>query len=287
MNIGFLASGKLGFTTLSTCRSFCTPVFIATDKKSETIISFAQENKTPLFIGNPREGKLKEFLERKEIDLLFSVNYLFIIEKDILEFVKYPINLHGSLLPKYRGRTPHVWAIINNESMTGVTAHLMVENCDAGGIILQKEVEIDLDDTGATVLSKFEAIYPDIIKQIINMISDSTVKISLQDNSKASYFNKRTLEDGKINWDWQKERIRNWVRAQAKPYPGAFTELGCERIIIDSVKFSDFGFKQEYPNGLILSDHPDIIVKTSNGTINLDSVRTNRKLLKKNIILGK
>lgn len=287
MKIGILASGGLGLTVLKECREFLSPVFIATDKKSNAIIEYARENLIPLFIGNPREGELKNFLDNQDkLSVIFSINYLYLIENDIISRVDYIINFHGSLLPKYRGRTPHVWAIINNETLTGITAHLIDENCDTGAILLQKKIEIKTEDTGGDLLIKFEKSYPEMISEILLRHENGNLdnyKID-QDNSKATYFGKRTFTDGQIDWNWEKERIYNWIRAQAAPYPGAFTYLNGKKIIIDKIAFSDLGFNYDMPNGLILDDKNRIVVKTPNGTVELIAVRENRKLCKKDKI---
>jgi methionyl-tRNA formyltransferase len=205
--------------------------------------------------------------------LILSVNYLFIIESDVINLSKYAINLHGSLLPKYRGRTPHVWAIINNEVETGITAHFIDEKCDTGDIIFQKIIEIKIQDTGASILKKYEEVYPGMIIEILNRIKSGSLKRVKQDETKATFFEKRTPLDGQINWNWHKERIYNWIRAQSYPYPGAYTYYNNEKVIIDEVAFSDFGYSQSFINGLILNDHPTIIVKTPNGAVELRVIR--------------
>jgi methionyl-tRNA formyltransferase len=286
MRIAFLASGDLGLSTLIKLSIHLSPSIIATDSNSYGIIQFAKQNGIPCFVGNPRNGRLYTFLNGSQYDLILSVNYLFIVELDVIESSTYAINIHGSLLPKYRGRTPHVWAIINNETKTGITAHFMEKKYDCGGIILQKEIDIDYPDTGASILSKFETLYPGIIIEIISMIHNNELKGTEQDNSKATIFGKRVPEDGRINWNWQKERIYNWVRAMAFPYPGAFSKISNHKVIIDSVLNSEVGFSENMPNGLILKDKPSIIVKTSNGALELSSVRSNIHLLKTGEILS-
>ncbi len=285
MTIAFLASGNLGLTVIKACAEKISPQFIATDSGSATIIEYAAEKNIPVFKGNPRQGKLAAFMQQYNIDLLLSVNYLFIVEKDVIEQVKYPVNFHGSLLPKYRGRTPHVWAIINNETKTGVTAHIIDDGCDTGDIVLQKEIHIDKNDTGAGVLKKYEAVYPAMVMEVIAAVENNAIRRTPQDNSKATYFSKRTPEDGGINWQWQKERIQNWVRAQAYPYPGAFCFAGNNKVVIDAVGFSDYGFNDTDANGTILSMLPFVIVKTSNGAIALTSIREGREHLTKGKIL--
>jgi len=106
-----------------------------------------------------------------------------------------------------------------------------------------------------------------------------------QDESKATYFGKRTPDDGEINWYWQKERIRNWVRAQALPYPGAFTWVGQEKMIIDEIAFDDTGFHSDIPNGTVLSLSP-VRVKTPNGVIRIEKDRGIPETLRVNQRLG-
>src|SRR5690606_6239058 len=106
MKIGVLASGNLGFHSLTECEEIINPEFIATDINSESIIHYANKNNIPLFVGNPRNSELSKFIGKIEIDIIFSVNYLFLIERDLLALTRFAINFHGSLLPKYRGRTP-------------------------------------------------------------------------------------------------------------------------------------------------------------------------------------
>jgi methionyl-tRNA formyltransferase len=281
-----MASGNLGLSVIKSCKDDILISFIATDSNSVEIIEFAKDNNIPLFIGNPRMGKLANFISQFGLDVLLSVNYLFLVEEDVISMVKYPINFHGSLLPKYRGRTPHVWAIINNESQTGVTAHIIDNGCDTGPIVLQKTIEINAQDTGADILNKFALLYPVMIREILGNIRSDTLTLTPQDDSLATYFGKRVPEDGKIDWNWQKERIRNWTRALAYPYPGAFTYLNEKKIIIDSIAYSDFGFIDEDKNGFVLKKDSQIIVKTQNGAVILEEIRENKEIIEVKSILG-
>lgn len=288
MEIGILASGGLGLKVLQQCNELLMPRFIATDSKSDGIIEFANEKQIPLFTGNPRNGRLMAFLKEQSLtcELLFSINYLFLIEQDILEAIPACINFHGSLLPKYRGRTPHVWAIINNETITGITAHFIDDQCDTGDIVLQKEIVISQEMTGAEVLAQYEIFYPIMIREIYEKIRNGSLSPVKQDHSKATYFGKRTPEDGQIDWNWQKERIKNWVRAQAHPYPGAFSFVDGEKITIDRITFTDFGFDYAIKNGTILQTTPSVLVKTQNGVVELTEIRGNKNILKQDKILG-
>lgn len=285
MNLGILASGNLGHVALQHLYKNYIIEYVLTDSKSNSIINFCNQKGIPHFTGNPRNGKALNFCIRFKIDILISVNYLFIIEKDLIKLPKeFAFNIHGSLLPKYRGRTPHVWAIINNESETGITAHLIDEGCDTGDIIEQIKIKIDFEDTGSDILNKFNDYYLELLNRVLNKVRIGKLSFVKQQNDFATYFGKRTPSDGKIDWNWQKERIYNWVRAQADPYPGAFTLYNGNKIIIDKIKYTETGFTNEMSNGLVLSISP-FLVKTPNGVVELCKLRMNDFELLNNIIL--
>lgn len=275
LTFGILSSGKLGALCTEQLINYQLIKFVFTDRLSKEIIDICTIHSIPIFIGNPRNGKASSFVKQFDIDVLLSINYLFIVEQDILKIPKkYAINFHGSLLPKYRGRTPHIWAIINNEKETGVTSHIISEKCDEGDIVYQEKIIIPDNATGASLLNEFNHRYPLIISKVISMIENNSIKFIKQDSSKATYFEKRTPDDGEINWNWQKERIYNWVRAQSRPYPGAFTFYNNNKIVIHNIKFSDFGFHQNDVNGKILDNSDLIIVKTPNGAISLTEIES-------------
>lgn len=289
MNYCICVSGALGLTVLlQLVASPITIKCVLTDRHSDGIIDCCKEQELPVFAGNPRNGKAVGWLDEQKIKFenLLSINYLFILEPDILDKVSgFAVNFHGSLLPKYRGRTPHVWAIINGEKEAGVTAHLMNTYCDDGDIVRQVVVPIEEEDTGAIILEKYKALYPGLVLQVVEDIEKGNVECRKQDVSKATYFGKRTPDDGQINWNWQKERIRNWVRAQANPYPGAFTFLNEQKIIINKIEYSDLGFQDTMENGLVVAvidGKP--FVKTQNGVVKLVDFETEAVVKPKDIL---
>ena len=280
MNLALFVSGGLGFKVLDhLMESKHSIKCVYTDSNSNEIIDTANDNHLPIFIGNPRNERALRFIDAHTIDIILSINYLFLIERSLFSKAELAVNIHGSLLPKYRGRTPHVWAIINNESKTGVTAHLIDDGCDTGDIIKQKEVVINNNDRGADILEKFNKLYIPLVDEILIDFERGSITPIPQNNKNATFFGKRTPDDGRINWGWQKERIRNWVRAQAYPYPGAFTyyEGLDEKVIIDEVVFSDMGFNETDRNGLIVSLNP-ICVKTPNGVLEIRNIRNLERL---------
>ena len=285
MKLAVLVSGGLGYDTLKKVHQNYTISCVFTDGKSEIIIKYCEENNLPYFKGNPRGGLGYAFIKPMTVDVLVSINYLFLIEDDIINHPKkIAFNLHGSLLPKYRGRTPHVWAIINNEEKTGITAHQINIGCDTGAIISQVEIPIGKQDTGAVILEKYKDCYYPLVKKVLGQIELNELRLKKQEESEATYFGKRSPKDGGINWNWSKERIYNWVRAQASPYPGAFSYYKEDKVIIDKVSFSSHGYHFEDCNGEIIAISPKVLIKTPNGIIALESIRTEKKL---NFEIGK
>ena len=281
MYLGVLTSGNLGESTLKQIYKNYIISFVFTDKKSKNIISFCEKNEIKCFIGNPRGNRGFNYIKNIKVDIIVSVNYL-LIESDIINHSKkITFNIHGPLLPRYRGRAPHIWAIINNEKETGITAHLIDKGCDTGRIIRQIKITIKESDTGNDILIKFKNLYFNIIKDVIDNLLSKNLTYEKQNEKRASYFGKRTHEDGLIDWNWQKERIKNWVRAQSYPYPGSFSYVNSEKIVIDEVEFSDYGYNYNDQNGKILSINPTL-VKTPNGVLMIKNIRNEITNLKPN-----
>ena len=275
ISICLLVSGNLGLIALEYLCSKQEIIIacVFTNRKSSEILDFCNSKNIPCFSGNPRNESTTDFVSNiQRPDILLSVNYLFIIEEDLINFPKdYAINIHGSLLPRYRGRTPHVWSIINGENKTGITAHLITKKCDEGDILKQIEIPIKKEDTGGSILKQYNEIYPRIINEIFYDYVNDALTFTKQDETKATYFPKRTPEDGLIDFNWQRERIGNWVRAMCPPeYPGAFYFYKGEKIIVRKAEFSDLGFGEYVVNGTVLYEGSDYkIVKVANGCIKL------------------
>ena len=276
LKLAVLCSGGLGLDTLTKLvENASTKVScVLTDSNSLNIIEFLKENNIPFFAGNPRKGQGFNFLKQFNIDVIASINYLFLIDEDIITHSnKLTFNIHGSLLPKYRGRTPHVWAIINGETKAGITAHVIDKGCDTGKIIYQIEIPILKNDTGAIMLEKYASAYFPLVEKIIEDLKTQQLKLRIQDENEATYFGKRTPLDGEINWDLPIEAIYNWVRAQSYPYPGAFSFYENQKIIIDWVEIVPQELDNSLQNGTILETEPKVKVKVSNGILILTKIR--------------
>jgi UDP-4-amino-4-deoxy-L-arabinose formyltransferase/UDP-glucuronic acid dehydrogenase (UDP-4-keto-hexauronic acid decarboxylating) len=141
-------------------------------------------------------------------------------------------NLHGSLLPRYRGRAPANWVLVNGESETGVTLHRMIKRADAGAIIAQRRVAIERSDTGLSLHRKLREAATQLLQDTLAELVLGDLSETAQDESLASTFGRRTPADGLIDWALPAERLFNLVRAVTQPYPGAFCPVGEHKLIV-------------------------------------------------------
>jgi len=166
-------------------------------------------------------------------DLIFSFYYRNMIHEEILKIPRLgAFNMHGSLLPKYRGRVPINWAILHGEKTTGVTLHHMVRRPDAGDIVDQEAVPIVPDDTAQEVFNKCVTAARLVLLRQIEALTTGTAPRRAQDESQATYFGGRKPEDGQIDWSQSAENIYNLIRAVTQPYPGAFTQGDGKKLFI-------------------------------------------------------
>ncbi|MEY0230779.1 bifunctional UDP-4-amino-4-deoxy-L-arabinose formyltransferase/UDP-glucuronic acid oxidase ArnA [Providencia manganoxydans] len=186
---------------------------------------YAPENVNhPLWIERIRELKP---------DVIFSFYYRDMLSEELLALApKGAFNLHGSLLPKYRGRAPINWALLNGEHETGVTLHKMVAKADAGEIVAQEKVAITDTDTALTLHAKVREAAEVLLDKTLPLIEAGNYQTTAQDESQASYFGRRTAEDGLIDWSRSATEVNCLIRAVTEPYPGAFTYLGARKMII-------------------------------------------------------
>jgi methionyl-tRNA formyltransferase len=148
------------------------------------------------------------------------------------------LNLHDSLLPAYAGFAPLNWALINGEPMVGITAHIMDERLDRGEIVLQPRVTVDPKDTIADLFAKTLVLFGPTAVEALDHMEHGTGARRPQDLSQATFFHKRADEDNRIDWTWPAQDIVNLVRAQADPYPNAFSFHGRQRLQIRSASVS-------------------------------------------------
>ena len=218
---------------------------------------------TPDSVNTPEwRGKIAEM----KPDLILSVYYRHMIGQKILDIPPLgAFNMHGSLLPKYRGRAPINWAVLHGEPRIGMTLHRMVKSADAGEIIDQEGVAICPVDTAEQAFRKVLPCAPTVLaRQIENLLTGTAVGTP-QVESEATYFGGRKPEDGRIDWSLSSKEIFDLIRAVTDPYPGAFTEFNGTRLM---VWWAEPAPSQSGKPGEILSLDP-FIVSTGDGALHL------------------
>ncbi|MEO8102766.1 MAG: formyltransferase [Betaproteobacteria bacterium] len=184
-------------------------------------------------------------------DFLFSFYYRMMLSPGLLAAAtRGAYNMHGSLLPKYRGRVPINWAIIKGETETGATLHEMVEKPDAGRIVDQARVPIGPDDTARQVFANVTAAAETVLDRSLPGLIDGSAELRDQDLSAGSYFGGRRPEDGVIDWRDSAQNIHNLVRAVSPPYPGATTTVRGQAIKVTRTVLAPDHFQHQNPGML-------------------------------------
>ncbi|MGW7465255.1 methionyl-tRNA formyltransferase [Streptomyces xantholiticus] len=192
---------------------------------SDSVADLAEAHGVPVVIRNrPDDEELFERLKEADPDIIVANNWRTWIPPRIHTLPRHgTLNVHDSLLPKYAGFSPIIWALINGESEVGVTAHMMDEVLDAGDIVMQQAVPVDPKDTATDLFHKTVDLIAPVTIGALDLIASGRTEFTKQDRSQATFFHKRSEEDIRINWDWPAEVLERLVRAQSAPYPAAFT----------------------------------------------------------------
>ncbi len=198
----------------------------------DSVAALAADNGIPVI--TPDDANASEVVAQiaaLEPDILFSFYYRQMLKVSLLDIPKRgAYNMHGSLLPKYRGRVPVNWAVIHGERQTGATLHRMVEKPDAGEIVAKQAVPILPDDTAKMVFDKVTLAAEILLDAVLPDLLEGTAPHVAPDLKTGSYFGGRKPEDGRIDWKCSAQEIHNLVRAVAPPYPGAFCDTSRGRI---------------------------------------------------------
>lgn len=247
-----------------------------------SVVQWAEENGIPVYC--PVDVNSPEWIKKiRNIspDIIFSFYYRNLLSGNILDIPSSgAYNLHGSLLPAYRGRCPVNWVLVNGESSTGVTLHHMVEKADAGDIVGQREVSIEFEDTAFALYGKLCECAKKLLSEFLPLIKNSTAPRIAQDLSSGNYYGGRRPEDGRIDWHWPVLRIYNLIRAVTDPYPGAFT------LFPDGEKLSVWWGKPEHRDdsgggvGTLEAEGKSIYIRSSDGRLKLIDVEIANKKLK-------
>lgn len=224
----------------------------------------------------PENVNAPEWVERiraLQPDLILSAYYRVILGAPILGAAQLGgFNLHGSLLPQYRGRAPINWAVLHGETQIGMTLHRMVARADAGAIVDQEAVALGPRDTAEQAYRKVLPCAHRILARQIDALLAGTAAETPQDETRASYFGRRTPEDGRIAWTKASTQIFNLIRAVTEPYPGAFTDANGARLLVWWAEpETPATLQQRGSPGEVLSVSP-LVVATADGALELTRV---------------
>jgi methionyl-tRNA formyltransferase len=205
-----------------------------------SVATLCQERGIPYI--QPEASDLLELLPQfKKIapDYIFSFYYRYMITSDMLATAGIAaLNMHGSLLPKYRGRAPVNWAILHGETETGASLHIMEAKPDAGDIVGQVAVPIDPDEDATAVFAKVSNAAIEVMQAALPELLQGRVPRTPNVLANGSYFGGRKPEDGRIHWHQSAKQVHDLIRAVAPPYPGAFTDWQGARMVIAKSKLN-------------------------------------------------
>lgn len=197
----------------------------------------ARQRGIPVFVSDNLDEGWQVKIGAMRPSILYSFFYRNLLPKELLRIAPLgSFNLHTSLLPKYRGRSPVNWMIINGEREAGVTLHHMVARADAGDIVAQRAIEIAEDDTALSLYRKLVPLGASMIREYHPLIAVGRAPRRVQDLETGSYFGRRRPEDGRIDWSWPARRIFNLVRGVTHPYPGAFCFISGRKLMVWEVR---------------------------------------------------
>jgi len=231
--------GCAGITALLNAGYEIGAIFTHADTSPEShafpsVARLAAEHGIPVYA--PEDASHPLWVDRiraMQPDVIFSFYYRALLSSTLLDCARVgAFNLHGSLLPKYRGRAPLNWVLVNGETETGVTLHRMVKRADAGDIVAQQHVAIDEQDNALTLHRKLVACAAQLLESALPAIKRGEIAATPQNEAEATKVGRRTPEDGRIDWTRPAQAINNLVRAVTDPWPGAFAFAGTVKFVV-------------------------------------------------------
>ncbi len=220
------------------------------------------------------------FLTALDADIFIIVAYGQLLSQEVLDIPKiFPINIHASLLPKYRGAAPINWAIIKGEKFTGVTIMQVTRKMDSGAIIAQRETEIKTEDDAVSVEERLRQIGAELLLKMLPDIKENRISLKQQDDRLAIYAPKLKKSDGLIDWNNSVTDILNLIRG-TRPWPGAFTHYNGKLLKIHKAELTDVALltKGSYSAGEILNiSKKGINVATGKGVLLIQELQIEGK----------
>lgn len=234
----------------------------------------AELNLSYLYGEDPADPALADAVRAARPDVIFSFYYRSMIPADVLAIAPHgAFNMHGSLLPKYRGRVPVNWAVLHGETETGATLHAMEAKPDAGYIVDQTSVPILPDDTAGQVFEKVTVAAEQTLWRVLPAMMAGQTPKRPNRLADGSYFSGRKPEDGRIDFRQPASAVYNLIRAVAPPYPGAFTDLGSRRFIVAQARrLEAAAVPQGLPPGLHVVDGRIVAICGDGGALRVQQL---------------
>ena len=227
-------------------------------------------------LAQPPRQAIAPFLDairQLQPDLFLVWSYSMMLPPELIALApRGAVNVHGGLLPEYRGGHVMNWAIVNGEPETGVTLAYLDQGIDTGPVIAARRFPIARDDDAASVRDKLQAAGQALLELWWPVLEDGGAPAVPQDESRARYHRMRTAEDGRIDWQASSAAIDNLVRALAAPWPGAFTFLGGTRIVVRRVQPADDDGSAAAPGTVTRCDETGVSIATGSGSVRLITV---------------
>jgi methionyl-tRNA formyltransferase len=225
----------------------------------ESVVDICTKNNIPILEKTKTDEEIFNLIKSMCPDLILCLGWRRLIPKTIFEFpIHGTINFHDGLLPEYRGFAPVNWCIINDEKFSGITAHYLDDDVDTGDIILQEKVPINDDDTAKMVYEKLLEIYPNFLINLLDKITSKNINKKIQNRLDGFTCSRRFPHDGKINWNDDRKKIHNLIRALSYPYPNAFFISDDKKFFINKSCLLEEDFRG--PSGRICKITSDGIV---------------------------
>jgi methionyl-tRNA formyltransferase len=214
-------------------------------------------------------------LARLDPELVFVVGWSQLVREPFIALAREGVfGMHPTLLPRHRGRAPIPWAILTGLARTGVTLFEIVDaTADSGAVVGQVTLDIAPDETATTLFERIAAAHVDLVREYVPRIVAGTAPRFAQDPTRASSWPKRVPADGIIDWETRAPYLYDWVRAQTRPYPGAFTYLGEDKVVVWQARPVELA--EPAPAGTIVAERPDgPVVACGEGGLVLEEVET-------------
>jgi methionyl-tRNA formyltransferase len=214
-------------------------------------------------------------VRRLDPELIFVVGWSQLVRDPFVALAREGVfGMHPTLLPRHRGRAPIPWAILSGLARTGVTLFEIVDaTADSGAIVGQAIVDIAHDETATTLFERLAEVHVELVREYVPQLIARTAPRIRQDPARASTWPKRAPADGIIDWDTRAPYLYDWVRAQTRPYPGAFTYVGDEKVVVWSARPVELD--ESAPCGTIVAIRPDgPVVACGEGGLLLEDVET-------------